>query len=422
MAAPDRVVVVGDLHMSLGRDPLTGAYAPYECFREDEAFVRFLAELRQRAAQERGSWLLLVLGDFLDFLHAAADDTAWRGTLPSTSERASLDVLEQIARGHDQVLRALGRLAADGVALAFVAGNHDPEVARPSVQARLRELLSTERPEAAERVSFHPWIFHVPGLLYAEHGSQYHDINAVHVPFIGSADPRRPAELPPGSLLTLYLLALSRAIQPQAGHVEPALGPLLAAVRARPALVWRTLPAHGRFLPRLALRTLGVGRSRGGALRTVAEYAQEVELSKEAVVSIARRAALRPGAIPTRALRMIIERDRPGPASGYLVEAAGDLHRVLGRAGSAVPFYLFGHTHLAERATLLQGGPEYLNPGTWSSLLPRGSGTSASPARFGFVEIRRNGEGPAAELRLWDDEAGRARAYPLAETSAVSSP
>ena len=51
---------------------------------------------------------------------------------------------------------------------------------RPAVRGRLREHLVGDAPDpaVAARVEVLPWFLHIPGVVYAEHGSQYHDLNA----------------------------------------------------------------------------------------------------------------------------------------------------------------------------------------------------------------------------------------------------
>lgn len=64
----DDVVIVSDLHLSAGYDPLTGRYDRTEDFFYDAAFARFLDNLLLRAEVEHRKWRLVILGDMLDFL------------------------------------------------------------------------------------------------------------------------------------------------------------------------------------------------------------------------------------------------------------------------------------------------------------------------------------------------------------------
>jgi hypothetical protein len=87
--ADSDLIVVSDLHMSLGIDSSTGRVDAHEQFRADTAFVGFLDHLSARSEGERRLLRLVILGDFLDFLHARSA-TARRGGLRlDTSEAAS---------------------------------------------------------------------------------------------------------------------------------------------------------------------------------------------------------------------------------------------------------------------------------------------------------------------------------------------
>ena len=60
----------------------------------------------------------------------------------------------------------------------FIMGNHDRELSFPEVREVLVRRLCAAAPpgkatDVASRVTFEPWFFHVPDLLYVEHGQQY---------------------------------------------------------------------------------------------------------------------------------------------------------------------------------------------------------------------------------------------------------
>jgi predicted phosphodiesterase len=86
--------------------------------------------------------------------------------------------------------------------------------------------------------------------------------------------------------------------------------------------------------------------------------------------------------------------------------AGAAIDRILRHHGDQVPFYVFGHTHAAERSSL--GTPPadatYLNTGTWSELM-RGD---AIPQTFVAIEVEPS-RPPVAALLAWDDELGAER-------------
>jgi len=78
----------------------------------------------------------------------------------------------------------------------------------------------------------------------------------------------------------------------------------------------------------------------------------------------------------------------------------------------AVPAYVFGHTHTAERCPLTANptAPCYLNSGTWTPIVPSPFSLIGTRELLSFVEISRDRETgqirPA--LLVWNDAAGRA--------------
>jgi UDP-2,3-diacylglucosamine pyrophosphatase LpxH len=356
------IVVVGDLHMAAGdRDP----------FREDAAFAAFLAAQARRRDAAGRPLRLVILGDLFDF-----PGTPLRGSpAPDASEAGALRRLERIARAHGTVIEALAGFAAGGGAVDVVAGNHDAELAHPGVQARVRELLGDP-----PRLVFHPWILFVPGVLYAEHGHQHHDVDAFATPL----EPwRRDApgelDLPPGSLLSYRIAADGRA----AGvHRRAADGALLVRGAVRPRGDATTLRAY-----------------RDGPLRRLAD---DLDLPAEVLRAIDAATPRGPAALVARVARRATEAGRHPSATAH--RAALTIHRALGAAHCAVPFYAFGHSHVAQRRPLVEGmgTPVYLNAGTWSSL-----GRRVQPQPLAYVEISGGPAGPLGRLMHWSGE-GRA--------------
>ena len=166
-------IVVSDFH--IGRAAPTAA----DGSSTERALVTFLDWLGGRARAEAQPWRLVILGDFLDLLHVPA------GGAGLASPEAAL---EGIAAAHPSALAALGAFALAGNEVVVVPGNHDSELLDPHLQQRFGELVSalaggTGLPPS---LSFQPWFFLQPGVLYAEHGSQYHSVNAVRNPLAPS--------------------------------------------------------------------------------------------------------------------------------------------------------------------------------------------------------------------------------------------
>ncbi|MEA2254277.1 MAG: hypothetical protein QOG35_322 [Solirubrobacteraceae bacterium] len=331
------LLVVGDLHLGAGGgDP----------FHRDRDLARFLAEMGARRDGGARPPRLVVLGDLLDFPAAA-------GGRPPDGEAAALRCLERIAAAHAGALDALAGYLATGATIDLVAGNHDADLARPAVRTRLGELLGR-----ASGLAFHPWILHVPGVLYAEHGHQHHDVNAFAAPLSPwrPGDPAR-LDLPPGAL---------------AGGARAAVLVALRAARA----ARRRRAYRATALPAAAA---GLGLS-PGALRAI-----DAATPRGPLAPVARMA------------RRVSARDAQH-------RAARRIHDVLAAEGAAVPCYAFGHTHVAERRPVVPGAvrPLYVNAGTWSTLRRDGG-----EPRLTYVEIADAG----AQLLEWPPDVTAARRW-----------
>jgi UDP-2,3-diacylglucosamine pyrophosphatase LpxH len=422
------IIVVSDFHLAGGYDANTGRFARHESFFHDAAFARFLDDLRHRAAAENRQWRLVVLGDLLDFLRVDAGFSGEIGGHPDTSERATLAKLERIAAGHPEFFSALARFVAAGFPLDIVPGNHDIELMRGSTQQRLKELIARfgGRTETMATVAFHPWIYYVPGVLYAEHGHQYHDINALAMllrPY-STRDSGR-IDLPLGSHLEAYLLDIVEAIDPVAKGVTTPSRQLLRAIRARPILALRTLPHHARLVGTI----LGDVRNRSSAEWTARRaayqeevlrpYAAEVGLGYETLAEIDQLSAVSALSLTSRILRKSIfqllgrhlSSRPPKRPSSYLHRASLAIHGLLEAERKDVPFYVFGHAHTADRIPLVAHAatPCYLNAGSWTTAGPLATNSTGSQDRFPFVQIthERGAPAPVAHLLLWNDAAGR---------------
>ncbi len=397
------LVIVSDLHMADG--------GRGERFHDDEIFARFLDWLAGRV--EPGRSHLLLLGDLFDLLevtrHRGTTSRAWR----DMSEAASRAKLEVAFSAHARAMAALAEIAAAGVAVSIVPGNHDVDLVRPSVQRHFRELLAEHcREPASAHVEFHPWIFYLPGLVYAEHGNQYHDLNA----FRSALDPTSPnggeLELPLGSELALCLVDLEGA-RDEHGRLRASAAPevLASGSRLGGAMLARWLaPVRGN-------RSLPVPSK---------DFAERLGLPTETLHEIQRLAPLSRFAFEKRMVReQVVPRirrtphDVPADGSGYMQTAATAVHAALTSVDRAVPYYVFAHTHRAVDRPLQVGGnaPHYLNPGTWSSLVAPPTTPDVGHARFTFVEIEREAHGPVTARLLWWNDARR-RPEPAASPAA----
>jgi hypothetical protein len=323
-------------------------------------------------AGQRSPRRLVLLGDTVDFLRVPV-----AGALYARNDSEAVRQLDQVAAAHPRVFAALSAALAQGVGIDIVIGNHDVELARPAVQRRLRALLTPPGDTGGEAIDFHLWGYYVPGLLYAEHGNHYHDINSFRRPLLPFLD----------------------------GHTER---PLAARYGSARRLIWR---GGRRRLPlRHLVRDLVWARKpKGAALEEYREqvlprYAAEIGLPVSAVRQLHEFGAT---SVPSVALRIARARLAGGPSFREKAPAvAAAVQRVLATAGYPVPFCVFGHTHLACRVRARDAPGEYLNTGTWSTDYRRGvPGRPSGPTpRRTWVEVTASGnKGPQASLWSWND-------------------
>ncbi len=467
------IVIVSDLHLSAGYDPRTGAYNRNEDFFYDAAFARFLADLSKRAVVEGRHWRLVILGDFFDFLQVDVPEAHKDGPRPDVSEAATIAKLEKVVAGHAEFFQALGEFAAQGFNVDIVVGNHDIEMIRPRTQEHFKQLLVEKcgMPEIAARISFHPWILYVPGVLYAEHGQQYEHANSfatLLTPYVD--DDVDVIDLPLGSYFVTYLFNRIESMDPFADNIRPVNRYLLWSFRVHPILAFMLLGKYFRFLFNVWTRVGDVpaaeteARCRAYREEYLRAHAEVVGLSHRALVAIDSLAAVPAMRSRTRLLRSLLlepllplvplagafvtlwialnrlrssissflllaaglaglvwrERGVLRPAAhplGYLHRAALSIHRILRKEGKEVPVYVFGHTHNAEQYPLVLDGayPRYLNTGTWTPVVPSAFELLGARERFSFVQVTTDPETgePIAHLLHWNDAANRQEPLPL---------
>jgi UDP-2,3-diacylglucosamine pyrophosphatase LpxH len=362
-------VLVGDTHLT---DVATAA---------SRRLAQLVDTLAARTRERRGSLSLVLMGDIVDLIQVADGSGGSLGGRLAQSDRAACAKLDRIAGAHGELFSALGRLARAGGGVELVTGNHDQELARPAVQEHLRGLaLAADAPAATRaRIAFHPFAFHVPGVLFAEHGHRYHAINAappaLRAQFEGADE---AITRPLGSLLTAFACGTSFLDARARAREGARLAPALLRGLATALLARRRPPA----------RT--IGRDRG----LLARVARSTRLPEAAVAAIDR---LTPPEVGLRRLLHLAVPDEPN-----MLRAARNAHGALLAEGAATPFYCFGHTHSAERLPL-DAAAEYLNAGAFG-LNPdgtRGHGyivVRQRPDRVPLARLCDAGGGPGATI------------------------
>jgi UDP-2,3-diacylglucosamine pyrophosphatase LpxH len=291
------------------------------------------------------------------------------------AEDESLARLEAILARHPDAVCALEACAARGVQLHFVCGNHDVELARPSVAARLSALLSPVEPA---RVRVYPWFLHVPGVLVAEHGHQHHALHRLPEVLRTAVSGTDELELPP---LAAWNAHPSRSRLSRAGAVARAC---LASERAERRV------REFEYDQLLEVESLRLALD-GVAVRDLAR------LSRFRTVS----------ALPVAATRMVLAVAGRRVAGEVAPAAAGRVARTLEAHHSGVAWYVSGHTHRALESALEACPTRYVNTGTWCSDV-RGRGPDQSDRRaFPYAMVDVAGDGtPSGGLRCWRPDAG----------------
>jgi len=383
--------------------------------------------------------------------------------------------LQIVAAGHPEFFQALGRFAAAGFHVDIVLGNHDVELLYGAVQSRFVELVSEASgdTDAHERITFYPWIYHLRGVLYAEHGNQYDDVNSFRRP-LKPYLPDEPGhvELPLGSYFVKDLFNRVEDVDPFADNWRPVNQYILWSFRVHPVLALLTLGHFLRFLfiVGTSVRSRGAGQEKelqAAYHRDVLRpYAEGVGISYEGLVAIDGLSATPALSSRIRLLKSLVfepllpalpllgglialykgVRSRRTPAHvrslalfgggilglawrerrllmsssqpfGYLHRAAHSIHRILRAEHLETPFYVFGHTHTAEQFPLGIGehAPRYINSGTWTPVLHSTFDLLGARERFSFAQITHHPQTgrPLASLQFWNDAAGRSEPLPL---------
>jgi UDP-2,3-diacylglucosamine pyrophosphatase LpxH len=297
--------------------------------------------------------------------------------LVGIAEEESLTRLESILTRHSDTFQALQECTSRGVQLHFVCGNHDAELARPSVAALLSELLSPAEPT---RVRVYPWFLHVPHVLVAEHGHQHHALHRIPEVLRVAVNGTDELDLPP---LAAWNADPTRSPLSRAGAVLRAcLASERAERRVRQFAYTQLLQAESL---RLALDVV--------AVRDLAHLSRFRTLS--ALPVAATRMLL------AAAGRTIVREDAPA--------AAGRFARTLEAHGAGVAWYVSGHTHRALEAALEACATRYANTGTWCSDV-RGRGPDQSDREvFPYVRVDVACDGTTSGgLRYWRPESSRA--------------
>lgn len=340
--------IVSDLHLDADA-PETGTTG--------RAFEAFLDQVvRRRWEVDRH---LVLLGDCFEVNADPRSDDR---------EARALRRLDRIGERFPSVFRELRGLLTEGVTVHVVCGNHDVDLARPAVRRELTRMLGgPDRP-----IFVHPWLLHVPGLLYAEHGSQHHDL---------------------GRMPTL----LRATLPGPAGELPP---PPLAAI-TYDGHRWKGKAGKGSRLARAVVRTARAEHEATSPAYQVllAHTARTQRLPASTVDALARLSRVRPIVTAVRVGGRLVARRFGSRPDAYLRRAVLRIDEVMTRDGVRPACYAFGHTHVPAREPLEIAGAYYANCGTWSRWTREPPDEAATG--FPYVLLEQAVSGVRVQLKRW---------------------
>ena len=152
------------------------------------------------------------------------------------------------------------RLIEAGHGIDILPGNHDPQLMNAAVQSELTRLLGSG---GGNQIRVHNWVLHVPGVFFAEHGNQYHDINSFPNWLRFAATNGPSPDLPIGPVFDDFIVRLAQ----KTGQPTLNVKSILARISRSPALAMKTLPANIGFAAHMISNVLGLAGARGKTSR-----------------------------------------------------------------------------------------------------------------------------------------------------------
>jgi UDP-2,3-diacylglucosamine pyrophosphatase LpxH len=384
-------IIVSDLHLGAGFFDLDKGNV-LEDFIVDEAFARFLDEMKEESEAEGTDFELIIDGDMMEFLQApAVDQFEPRRVYPpenyrSSSEEDSAKKVDLIIKGHPMFFAALREFikpANPQRKVTILKGNHDVNLYWPAVKERIRQAVYATGGERAKLLAFEEVCINREG-IYVEHGNQYSDkVNRVDN-FEKPLDPEREGQLaiPSGSR---FVIEFFNQIEWEMWWVD--------SVKPMTALIWYALAIDFPFAAKTlaaflkVTHVLIVGSLAGGEEDLPAEaeqlvreledeaqrqalgqrYAEDETFRREFNARVGRLLEAADAPPEVARARAMDEVSAFNLGKRIIDEVNSALHQaaeVKAREAGA-EIVVFGHTHdpLCER---LESGGLYLNTGTWT--------------------------------------------------------
>jgi UDP-2,3-diacylglucosamine pyrophosphatase LpxH len=429
------LVIISDLHLSEGRDPVTKKFNLNEDFFFDEEFDRFLIFLEEESKRRGRRWRLIIAGDMMDFLQVT--------TLPEpgevdfeiserekkfglgTEEAKTVWKLKRVMNGHWRFFQSLANFLNKEHRVAIIPGNHDVEFVYEQVQTAFKSELSkylTDPPVAKNlgaNVEFFPWFYYESGLIFVEHGHQYDALNSFDFflcPF-RTIHGKTVIDLPSGSFFVRYFFNRMEKIDPFADNIKPVTKYLCWALKHRLFSVGfiGIIRNYMLFLLEALRKRKPLSDQEKNQLSQKQMELLKLEARRFGIAEDKLRSIKNlwvPSSISNDSFCKVLWKFVSSEKPSLHLNRAKKIQEALGVRNVA-----FGHTHDPD----LRGLPsdrnrtgEYVNSGTWTIVFSEEERLLREEKEFVYVQILKQPD-LQMELLKWKDELGEGQRVNLFE-------
>jgi UDP-2,3-diacylglucosamine pyrophosphatase LpxH len=414
------LVIISDLHLSEGRNPVTKKFNLNEDFFFDEEFDRFLTYLEDESQRRGRKWRLIIAGDMVDFLQITRLPEGTEFELRKSEKEYGLGThpdktiwkMKVMMDGHWIFFRAVGRFICAEHKCTIMTGNHDIEWTAPEVQMAFREEMQKYLPDdvskkeevVSSQIEFCPWFYYEPGLIWVEHGNQYEGINSFDYFLFPYLPNSKELMLPSGSFFVRYLFNKVEQIDPFADNIRP-LSRYLRKYLLKLLFSRRVLKNLGYFL-----KILGKIKKFGNEELAVLSQKNDEKIESEAKrfgIEIENLKAIKRHWVPS----FLYNKGWIGNIIKFLwykTEGIYQKKALMIQKQLNVRYVVFGHTHEVDLHLLSPSEKiEYSNSGTWTKIFSNNPTERLlhEEQESIFVQILKD-EANKLELLKWRDDIG----------------
>jgi UDP-2,3-diacylglucosamine pyrophosphatase LpxH len=429
------LVIISDLHLSEGRNPVTKKFNLNEDFFFDEEFNRFLIYLEDESKRRGRKCRLIIAGDMIDFLQIT--------TLPKpgevdfeiskrekrfglgTEEVKTVWKLKRIMDGHWRFFQGLANFLNKEHRVVIIPGNHDVEFVYEKVQTTFKNELSKyitdplEAKNLGANLEFLPWFYYEPGLIFVEHGHQYDTLNSFDFflcPF-RTIHGKTVIDLPSGSFFVRYFFNRIEKTDPFADNFRPVKEYACWAIKHRLfsvgfiGILWNYMVFLLEALKkRKPLSDEEKNQLSKKQMELLNLEAQRFGLAEDKLRSM--KDLWVPSSISNDSFCKVLWKFFSYDQPGLHLNRAKTIQKIL-----EIKNVVFGHTHEPD----LRGLPsdrerlgEYVNSGTWITVFSEEERLLREEKEFVYVQILKQPK-LKMELLKWKDELGEGQRVNLFE-------